>query len=47
MRTEWNQFKNRANQAKHNVSFETASMVFDNPHHLSILDRYVRVKNAG
>jgi uncharacterized DUF497 family protein len=40
MRIEWNQTKNRANQAKHKVSFETASLVFDDPHHLSIQDRY-------
>jgi len=42
MRTEWNQAKNRANLAKHRVSFETASLVFDDPYHLSIQDRYVR-----
>lgn len=40
MRIEWNQTKNRTNQAKHKVSFETASLVFDDPHHLSIQDRY-------
>jgi uncharacterized protein len=40
MRIEWNQTKNWANQAKHNVSFETASLVFDDPHHLSIQDRH-------
>lgn len=42
MRTEWNQSKNRSNQKNHNVSFETASLVFDDPHHLSIQDRYVK-----
>ena len=40
MRIEWNQTKNWANQAKHKVSFETASLVFDDPHHLSIQDRH-------
>jgi hypothetical protein len=40
MRIEWNQTKNRANQAKHKVSFETASLVFYDPYHLSIQDRY-------
>ena len=42
MRTEWNQAKNRDNLAKHKVSFETASLVFDDPYHLSIQDRYER-----
>lgn len=42
MRIEWNQTKNRTNQAKHKVSFETASLVFDDPYHLSILDRHAQ-----
>ncbi|MCZ6802433.1 MAG: BrnT family toxin [Proteobacteria bacterium] len=37
---EWNQDKDRVNQVKHMVSFETACLVFDDPHHLSIQDRY-------
>ena len=40
MRCEWNQDKDRANQAKHKVSFETACLVFEDPGHLSIQDRY-------
>ena len=40
MRCEWNQDKDRANQAKHKVSFETACLVFEDPNHLSIQDRY-------
>ena len=40
MRFEWDQDKNRANQAKHGVSFETASIVFDDPYHLSIQSRH-------
>ncbi len=40
MRFEWNQDKDRLNQAKHKLSFETACLVFNDPHHLSIQDRY-------
>lgn len=40
MRFEWNQDKDRANQAKHKVSFGTACLVFNDPHHLSMQDRY-------
>ena len=32
--------KNRKNQKKHDVSFETASLVFDDPLRISIQDRY-------
>jgi len=41
MRFEWNHEKNRINWAKHNVSFETACLVFDDPCHLSIQDRQI------
>ena len=40
MRFEWNHDKDQANQVKHKVSFETACLVFDDPHHLSIQDRH-------
>jgi uncharacterized DUF497 family protein len=40
MRLEWDETKNRANQAKHGLSFETASRVFDDPYQLSVQDRY-------
>ncbi len=40
MRYEWDDNKDRANRAKHGVSFETASLVFDDPAHLSIQDRH-------
>lgn len=33
--------KNRANQAKHRLSFETAALVFDDPHAISLPDREV------
>ncbi|HEY9140263.1 MAG TPA: BrnT family toxin [Bryobacteraceae bacterium] len=41
MRFEWDEDKNRRNLAKHKVSFETASLVFDDPQVLSIQDRVV------
>ena len=37
----WNERKNRANKRKHGVSFETASLVFGDPHHLTRQDREV------
>src|SRR5204862_460266 len=40
MRFEWDPNKSRANLRKHGVSFETASLVFDDPNHLSIQDRF-------
>ena len=40
MRFEWDPNKSRANIRKHGVSFETASLVFDDPNHLSIQDRF-------
>lgn len=40
MRIEWDEQKNRRNQAKHRVSFELAQYVFDDPHHISIQDRH-------
>jgi uncharacterized protein len=29
---EWDESKNRSNPLKHKVSFETATLVFDDPH---------------
>jgi uncharacterized protein len=37
----WDERKNRSNIAKHKLSFETASLVFDDPQALSLLDRVV------
>jgi uncharacterized DUF497 family protein len=37
----WDDDKNRRNKSKHNVSFETASLVFDDPGAVSDLDRVV------
>jgi uncharacterized protein (DUF4415 family) len=37
----WDEEKNRINKRKHGVSFETASLIFDDPHHLTRQDREV------
>jgi uncharacterized DUF497 family protein len=37
----WDQRKNRANQEKHRISFETAVLVFADPYHISTQDREV------
>jgi uncharacterized protein len=39
MRFEWDENKNDSNLEKHGLSFETASLVFDDPNALSIPDR--------
>ena len=39
MRVEWDERKNRQNLAKHGINFETAMLVFDDPHALSDVDR--------
>ena len=39
MKLVWDQNKNRINQTKHSVSFETAQYVFDDPLHVSSQDR--------
>jgi len=37
----WDELKNRINKRKHGVGFETAVLVFDDPYHVSRLDREV------
>jgi hypothetical protein len=39
MRFEWDPANEATNQRKHGVSFEEAREVFDDPLHLSVLDR--------
>jgi uncharacterized DUF497 family protein len=41
MRFEWDDEKNRQNLRKHEISFETAALVFDDPRVLSLLEREV------
>lgn len=36
----WDEHKSRINRAKHKISFETARLVFEDPHHLSYQDRH-------
>jgi len=36
----WDDNKNKSNLLKHKVSFETASLVFDDPYAISIQDRF-------
>jgi uncharacterized DUF497 family protein len=40
MRFVWDEVKNRSNKAKHGVGFDLAKLVFDDPFHLSVPDRY-------
>ena len=41
MRFEWDEAKNRQNLKKHGIRFETAVLVFEDPHALSFQDRIV------
>jgi uncharacterized DUF497 family protein len=41
IRFEWDEAKNRSNQRKHGVSFEFASLVFEDPLRISVLERVV------
>lgn len=39
-RFEWDESKNLANLKKHGVSFEDASVVFDDPLHVTVIDSF-------
>ncbi len=39
IRFEWDEAKNRANMAKHGISFRRATQVFDDPHYISVPER--------
>lgn len=41
MRIIWDQNKDRSNRVKHKVSFEVASLVFEDPFQMSRIDRVV------
>jgi len=41
MRFEWDEAKNRSNLKKHGIDFETAALVFEDPHQVSFKDRIV------
>jgi uncharacterized DUF497 family protein len=38
---DWDPAKDASNRVKHGVSFETAQLVFDDPHAISTVDRVV------
>ena len=40
MHIDWDEQKNKRNQAKHGVGFELAQLVFDDPHQVSVQDRH-------
>ena len=37
---EWDSDKAKSNQQKHDIRFEDAVLVFDDPYHLSVQERY-------
>ncbi len=37
----WDPEKDASNKTKHRVSFETAALVFDDPFHMSVMDRII------
>jgi uncharacterized DUF497 family protein len=39
MRIIWDQNKNQSNQLKHKISFEVASLVFEDPFQINVMDR--------
>ncbi|MBI5638981.1 MAG: BrnT family toxin [Nitrospirae bacterium] len=39
MQFEWDEAKNRENVKRHGISFEDAKDVFDDPFHISVLDK--------
>jgi uncharacterized protein len=39
MRIEWDEAKNKTNKRKHGVDFATAQLVFDDPFHVSFVER--------
>ena len=41
MRFEWDEARNRGNRTKHRISFETPKSVFEDPNHLSVLNRTI------
>ncbi len=41
MTFDWDPAKDASNRVKHGVSFETAQLVFDDPHAISAIDRVV------
>ena len=38
IRFEWDEAKNRSNKKKHGIDFETAQLIFDDPHCISFVE---------
>ncbi len=55
MKFEWDENKNTINKAKHKISFETASLVFNDPNYIEMFDfehsieedRYIAIGKVG
>lgn len=55
MKFEWDENKNIINKEKHNISFETAAYVFDDPYYIEMFDfehsvdedRYIAIGKVG
>ena len=47
MRFEWDELKNWQNLHKHDVRFETAVLVFDDPYALRSVTSLSRMRNVG
>lgn len=41
LRFEWDETKNRRNELKHGIDFETARLVFDDPHCITFVERVI------
>ncbi len=55
MKFEWDEEKNTLNKQKHNISFETAALVFEDPNYIEMYDfehsldedRYIAIGMVG
>lgn len=55
MKFEWDEYNNSINKEKHNISFETAAYVFDDPYYIEMYDfehstdedRYIAIGKVG
>ena len=55
MKFEWDEYKNEINKKKHQISFETAAYVFDDPEYIEMFDfehsieedRYIAIGQVG
>jgi uncharacterized DUF497 family protein len=47
MRVDWDPANNAKNKIKHGIDFETAQLVFDDPHCVTFVERVVEAKRDG